>query len=113
MAEMSRSEMQQHHYRAVREDPQYALAGMLEVEREELLSMMPISPNLEDIEDRLSDLEATIGEPGRIPRRVYDEVQQLRGEVRFLRNRINELSSRRLAPPAKAGAVADFQGVKL
>jgi len=62
--EMGHGELQQHHYRAVREDPQYRLAGVLEVEREELLAMIPRPADLSEIEDRLNALEAMVAERG-------------------------------------------------
>lgn len=99
MAEMSFAELQQHHYRAVRENPEYRLVGMLEVEREEVLAMIPGSPDLEAIEDRLNDLEAMVAERGRVPRQYYDQLEQIRGEVVFLRNKVNELSSKRAVMP--------------
>ena len=38
------------------------------------------------LEDRIGNLEAMIAEPGRIPRRYYDYLQQLQGQVAHLQN---------------------------
>jgi len=50
---------------------------------------------LDGLKEQVNDLEATIAEPGRIPRRYNDKLQQLQGEVTFLRNKVNEIQTKR------------------
>ena len=38
------------------------------------------------LEDRIGNLEAMVAEPGRIPRRYHDYLQQLQGQVVHLQN---------------------------
>ena len=50
---------------------------------------------LETLQAQVNDLEATIAEPGQIPRQYSDRLNQLRGEVAYLRNKVNEVQRRR------------------
>lgn len=90
MPEMTHAELQRHHYAAVRDNPQYRQAGMMDVEREWLEMNVPPEADWSELHDRLNDLEAMAAEPGRIPRRYYEQFQQIRGEIAFLRNKIEE-----------------------
>jgi len=51
------------------------------------------------LEDRVGNLEAISAESGRIPRRYYDQFQQMRGEIAYLRNKLNELLGKKRQPP--------------
>jgi len=51
--ERSHAELQQHHYRAVRENPMYAAEGMMDVMLEELSMNIPAYEPPHDIEDRM------------------------------------------------------------
>lgn len=51
-------------------------------------------PNQEErlitkLEDRISNLEAISGQPGRIPRQYHDSLTQLQGQVVFLQKELN------------------------
>ena len=59
------------------------------------------------LEDRVDNLEAISAEAGRIPRRYYNQFQQMHGELAYLRNRIDELSGK----PVKKSKLAE--GVRL
>jgi len=50
----------------------------------------PSQPDFTAIEDRLSDMEMEISSPGGIPRRYTEELQQVKGMVAFLENKLNE-----------------------
>ena len=43
-----------------------------------------------DLEDRINNLEAISAEPGQIPRRYHDRLEQIQREVVYLRNKIIE-----------------------
>lgn len=57
------------------------------------------------LEDRVGNLEAISAEPGRIPRRYYDQFQQIHGEVAYLHNKVHELSARPVKKPKLAEGV--------
>jgi hypothetical protein len=42
---------------------------------------VPPQPDIEDLEDRIGNLEAISAEPGRMPRYYHDKLQQLEGRV--------------------------------
>jgi len=50
---------------------------------------------LDAIKDQVNDLEAMVAEPGRIPRQYNEKLQQLQGEVTYLRNKVDELQTKR------------------
>jgi len=50
---------------------------------------------LDAVKEQVNDLQAMVAEPGRIPRRYHDKLQQLQGEVTYLRNKVNELQTKR------------------
>ena len=59
---------------------------------------MPLpQPDTNEIEDRVANLEAISAQPGRIPRRYYDEFQQIRGEMAHLHQKIAERSTKQKA----------------
>ena len=91
----SHAELEQEHYRAVKTDPYYALQGLLEIRFEEMALAMPINQPLEDLDDRINNLEAISAEPGGIPRRYEDRFKQLQGELVYLRNKIKELTAQK------------------
>lgn len=51
-----------------------------------------------DLEDRIGNLESISAQAGRIPRKYYDEFQQIRGDVANLRNKVAQLTQRRREP---------------
>lgn len=71
------------HYREVRENPRYAMAGMMEVQIEEMLMNMPIIPSPPQ-EKEEPELEPEWS------RRQWDIIQQLRGEIAYFRNKLAE-----------------------
>lgn len=44
---------------------------------------------IDELHDRISNLEAITGQPGRIPRRYFDQLQQLQGQVTNVSNKLN------------------------
>lgn len=54
-------------------------------------NMVAESTRVEELEDRIGNLEAISAEPGRMPRRYYDQMQQLKAQVTYLQNKVNEL----------------------
>lgn len=48
-----------------------------------------------EIYDRLNDLEAMNAEPSSVPRYYHDKIQQLQFELTNIRNKVNELGSRK------------------
>jgi len=50
---------------------------------------------LDTLKEQVNDLEAMVAEPGRIPRQYNDKLQQLQGEVLYLRNKVNESQAKR------------------
>ena len=83
--EKTHAEMQRYHYQAVREHPEYRIIGLLDCEAELRGLDTPAQPDLSDIEDRLSNLEAISAEPGSIPRWYHDQIQQMRYEITNLK----------------------------
>lgn len=49
------------------------------------------STELDAVTIQLNDLQAIVAEPGRIPRQYNEKLQQLQGEMAYLRNKVNEL----------------------
>jgi len=62
MAEIGNAELQQYHYKALREDPEYLMDFKLGILREELMMQMPRMPDISGIEQRLEQLERDIAE---------------------------------------------------
>jgi hypothetical protein len=58
-----------------------------------------------EVKDRISNLEEISAQPNRIPRRYYDEFQQIHGEIAHLRNKIYELSAESVEKPVLAEGV--------
>jgi hypothetical protein len=50
---------------------------------------------LDALKEQVNDLQAIVAEPGRIPRQYNEKLQQLQGEVAYLRNKVNESQSKR------------------
>ena len=50
---------------------------------------------LDTLKAQVNDLEAMVAEPGRIPRQFNEKLQQLQGEVIYLRNKVNESQSKK------------------
>ena len=48
----------------------------------------PSQQDTSELEDRISNLESISAERGSIPRKYYDEFQQIHGEIANLRNKI-------------------------
>ena len=93
--ERTHAELEQYHYQSVRTDAQYVIQGLLEIRLEEMALAMPINQPLEDLDDRINNLEAISAEPGGIPRRYEDRFKQLQGELVYLRNKIKELTAQK------------------
>lgn len=64
---------------------------------------IPPQVDLSAIESKLNELEDIIARPGAIPRQYQYQLQQLRGQVIYLQNKINEHidKSRKRERPAK------------
>ena len=101
----SHAELEQEHYRAVKTDPYYALQGLLEIRLEEMALAMPINQPLEDLDDRINNLEAISAEPGGIPRRYEDKLKQVQNELIYLRNKVNELTAKKPGRKSKYGGL--------
>ena len=52
-------------------------------------------PNIADLDDRLNDLEAISAESGSMPRQYHDSLQQIRGQVLYLQNKLQEQIKKR------------------
>ena len=50
---------------------------------------------LDTLKEQVNDLEAMVAEPGRMPRQFNEKLQQLQGEVIYLRNKVNESQSKK------------------
>jgi hypothetical protein len=87
--DLTHADLERYHYEAVRNNPQYRLAGMLDVEMEWLAMNMPPQFDASDIEDRLSNLEEISAQSGGIPRAYQESLTQLQGQVVFLQNKLN------------------------
>ena len=44
---------------------------------------------IETLQDRVNNLEAISAQPGEVPREYHESLQQLRGQVTFLQNKLN------------------------
>ena len=79
--EVSHAELEKYHYRAVKENVNYRLEGMMDVLREELSMSFP-------------SLEPKEQQPNfpQIPpnHKLYRELQQTRGMVLYLQKKLNE-----------------------
>jgi len=51
---------------------------------------VPPQQDIEDLQDRIGNLEAISAEPGRMPRHYHDQIQQLKAQVTYLQNKVNE-----------------------
>ena len=79
MAEIGNAELQQYHYKALRDDPEYLMDFKLGILREELMMQMPRIPDISGIEQRLEQLERDIAElKGR--KAIYRYYQPLIGK---------------------------------
>ena len=87
--ELTHAELERHHYNEVRNNPLYAMQGLMESQMEELSSNIPVIQETSDIEDRVGNLEAISAMPGQIPRRYYEQNKQLQGQVVYLQNALN------------------------
>jgi len=56
---------------------------------------VPPRADIADLEDRIGNLEAISAEPGQVPRRYHDQLQQLRAQVLYLQNKVNALLDKR------------------
>ncbi len=79
MDEIGHAGLEQYHYKAIRDNPRYALEGLQDVLYEEMMMAMPLSPIGETI----------------IERSVYTNVSlerynQLQGLVIYLKNKLEE-----------------------
>lgn len=88
--EETHADLERFHYQEVRTNPQYAAQGLTEVYIEEMAMNVPICDTT-PLEDRISSLEEISTQPGKIPREYYRRLQELRGQVIFLQNKVNEL----------------------
>ena len=85
------------HYELIRNNWRYRLMCQMEDMRLELEPAWATPPviDVHRIEDRLNDLETEVSRPGSIPRRYTDELNQLKGQVIYLRNKIAESSAKK------------------
>jgi hypothetical protein len=58
-----------------------------------------------EVRERVLNLEEISAQPNRIPRRYYDEFQQIHDEIAYLRNKIYELSAESVKKPVLAEGV--------
>jgi len=96
--ERTHAELEQYHYHQIRTDPYYAAQGLLEVRLEEEainISSPFKGEDITDFEDRISNLEVILMTPGQIPRQYEDKLKQIQGELVYLRNKVNELTTKR------------------
>lgn len=54
-----------------------------------------VEHEVDDLKDRLNNLEAISAKPGRIPRQYNDRLQEMHGEITYLHNRVNELTAKK------------------
>ena len=78
----------------------------------------PCEQDTSDLEDRIGNLEAISAQPGRIPREYEKRLQQLLGEMNFLKNKLNEALDRgkkKAAERAKQqeAAKGGYKGLKI
>ena len=50
---------------------------------------------LDTLKEQVNDLEATVAAPGGIPRQYRYELEQVKGEVVYLMNKVNAMQSKR------------------
>ena len=50
---------------------------------------------IDTLKERVDDLDTMVAEPGGIPRQFNDKLQQLQGEVIYLRNKVNESQAKK------------------
>ncbi len=65
------------------------MMGLLDCEAEFQALNTP-QVDLTDLEDRLDNLESISAEKGGIPRRYFEQIQQMRGEIAYLHKKIAE-----------------------
>ena len=100
--ERSHAELQQWHYRAVRENPSYRAAGLMDCEAELIALNTPPPLDLSEIEDRIDNLEAITAEKGSIPRRYHDLLQQTRYEMLNLKSKVIETRPKKSKVPPRS-----------
>jgi len=111
--ERSHADLQQHHYRAVRENPSYRAAGLMDCEAELIALNTPPPLDLSEIEDRIDNLEAITAEKGSIPRWYHDQVEQLRLEIAYWKAKMLETRQKKLAGPERAPETPRRAGVRI
>jgi hypothetical protein len=100
--ERSHAELQQYHYGAVRQNPAYRAAGLADCEAELIALNTPPPVDLSEIEGRIDNLEALIAEPGSIPRRYHDLLQQTRFEMVNLKTKVIETRPKKPKVPPRS-----------
>jgi len=66
---------------------------------------------LTDIENRLNNLEAISAEPGRTPRHYQDELTQIKGQMLYIQNKLQEQIKKRKGHEVKAAS--DDKGIEI
>lgn len=94
----SHAELEAEHYRAVRDNPEYRLDGMMDVRLEEMSYYLPYrdahstsSGQAPECPNRASEAERQVEKPVVF----YDQFLALQAHVRFLENKVRELQERR------------------
>jgi hypothetical protein len=54
-----------------------------------------VPESIAELKAQLNDLQAIVAEPGSVPRQYYNQLQQLRGEVAYLRTKVAEMRAKR------------------
>jgi len=68
------------------------------------------------LEERLNDLEAISAMPGQIPRRYYEQAEQLQGQINFLQNKLNaalDRGKKRQEAGEKQQPKSTYKGLKV
>ena len=69
-------------------------------------------PEVAELRERIDNLEALSAQRGSIPRRFHSEVQQLRGQVKFLHRKVVEHRKVTEQPPTTS-APSKYQDIKV
>jgi len=72
---------------------------------------IPPDPDFTAIEDRLNDLEAETARPGSIPRRYYEQMQQLRSQLLHLLSKVNRLEAQKKTTKQQPNGSAEFEDI--
>ena len=96
MPELSHCEMQKEHYQAI-QNPLYALEGLTDIMREELLMNMPVLPEVTDLISHNSLISQSSKEPQDTEEwthRQWDYVKQLKAALLYFEKRLIKLEKK-------------------